>query len=51
MAVFYGDIPPVSATTRFLAYMQAVFGQFYVAVLVAGVVSAYVSARRNKIQD
>lgn len=39
----YGDILPISATARGLAYMQAVFGQFYIAMLVAGLVSAYVS--------
>ena len=43
----YGDILPVSATARGLAYMQAVVGQFYIAVLVAGLVGAYVS-KRNK---
>jgi len=43
----YGDILPVSATARGLAYMQAVVGQFYIAVLVAGLVSAYV-AKRNE---
>ena len=41
----YGDILPVSAMARGLAYMQAVVGQFYIAVLVAGLVSAYVSKR------
>jgi hypothetical protein len=51
MAMFYGDITPVSATARFLACMQAVSGQFYVAVLAAGLVSAYISARRSNIQD
>jgi hypothetical protein len=44
----YGDILPVSATARGLAYMQAVVGQFYIAVLVAGLVGAYVS---NKSSD
>jgi len=43
----YGDILPVSATSRGLAYMQAVVGQFYIAVLVAGLVGAYVSAKRE----
>ena len=47
----YGDITPVSATARFLAYSQAVFGQFYVAVLVAGLVSAYISKRNSEIKD
>jgi hypothetical protein len=43
----YGDILPVSATARGLAYMQAVVGQFYIAVLVAGLVGAYVSTKSN----
>lgn len=43
----YGDITPVSAMARSLAYMQAIAGQFYVAVLVAGLVSAYISDNRN----
>ena len=43
----YGDIVPLSATARALAYLQAIFGQFYIAVLVAGLVSAYVSKRSD----
>ena len=43
----YGDISPVSAMARSLASMQAVAGQFYIAVLVAGLVSAYISERRG----
>ncbi len=43
----YGDITPVSAIARFLAYSQAIFGQFYVAILVAGLVSAYISSRQR----
>ncbi len=38
----YGDIVPVTAVARMLAYMQAAFGQFYIAILVAGLVGAYV---------
>jgi hypothetical protein len=34
----YGDILPTVATTRTLAWMEAVFGQFYIAVLVARLV-------------
>ena len=41
----YGDLTPVSATARTLAYMQAVFGQLYIAILIAGLVSAYISER------
>lgn len=44
----YGDILPISATARGLAYFQAIVGQFYIAVLVAGLVSAYVSRRSEK---
>jgi len=44
----YGDLLPISATARALAYLQAVFGQFYIAVLVAGLVSAYISIRRGQ---
>lgn len=44
----YGDITPVSATAKFLAYSQAVFGQFYIAVLVAGLVGAYIAKSRSK---
>jgi hypothetical protein len=40
----YGDITPVSATARTFAYLQAVFGQFYIAILVAGLVSAYITS-------
>ena len=39
----YGDIAPLTALARTLAYMEAVAGQFYLAVLVAGLVGAYVS--------
>jgi hypothetical protein len=37
--VGYGDISPVSPATRTLAWMEAVTGQFYLAVIVAGLVS------------
>ncbi len=48
----YGDILPISATARALAYMQAVFGQLYFAILVAGLVSALISSRQsNKRND
>ena len=47
----YGDISPVSATARTLAYMQAVLGQFYLAILVAGLVSAYIAKRRRETDD
>lgn len=43
----YGDLTPLSATARTLAYMQAVFGQFYIAILVAGLVSGYITQQRR----
>ncbi len=43
----YGDIGPISAVARALAYMQALFGQFYIAILVAGLVSTYISDRNR----
>ena len=39
----YGDLSPVSSPARIAAYMQAVFGQLYIAILVAGLVGAYIS--------
>lgn len=39
----YGDISPVTALARFLAYFQAIVGQMYIAILVAGLVSSYYS--------
>jgi len=43
----YGDLLPVSALARVLAYMQAVIGQFYIAILVAGLVSAYITDQQK----
>lgn len=43
----YGDILPVTFFARSLAYMEAVVGQFYIAILVAGLVSAYISERQS----
>lgn len=42
----YGDLLPVSATARAMAYLQAVFGQFYIAILVAGLVGAYIAREK-----
>lgn len=44
----YGEIVPLSATARSLAYMEAIFGQFYIAILVAGLVSIHIT---NKLKD
>jgi hypothetical protein len=42
----YGDILPLTATARVLSFIEAVFGQFYIAILVAGLVAAYISDRK-----
>lgn len=41
--VGYGDITPVSPTARTFAWMEAMSGQFYIAVVVAGLVSMIVT--------
>jgi len=43
----YGDILPVSATARALAYSEAVVGVFYMAMLVAALVGAYAAAKTD----
>jgi hypothetical protein len=40
MTVGYGDVTPVSTAARTCAWLEALTGQFYIAVLVAGLVSA-----------
>ena len=48
----YGDILPLTQSARSLAFAEAIVGQFYIAVLVAGLVSAYISAQAaNDGQD
>jgi hypothetical protein len=44
--VGYGDIIPASTTTRTLAWIEAICGQFYLAVIVAGVISMLGPAHR-----
>ncbi len=43
----YGDITPLTQSARSLSFLEAIVGQFYIAVLVAGLVSAYISTRQN----
>jgi len=42
----YGDILPVNTYSRTLAYMEAIAGQFYIAILVASLVGAHLSERQ-----
>lgn len=44
----YGDIVPVSSTARAFAYCEAIFGVFYLAILVAGLVGVFIADRINK---
>lgn len=44
----YGDITPVSPVARTLAFIEALFGQFYIAILVAGFVGLHLGSHRRK---
>ena len=44
----YGDVLPLTYFARTLAYFEAIVGQFYLAVLVAGLVGAYLSERQGQ---
>ena len=41
--VGYGDVSPISSTTRTFAWIEAITGQFYLAIIVAGLVSMLVA--------
>ena len=47
-ALGYGDIAPVSAPARTAAYLQAIFGQFYLAVMVARLVAIHIMVATNQ---
>ena len=44
----YGDITPVSPLVRYLAFMEGIVGQFYIAILVASLVGVRVSNWQQK---
>jgi len=44
----YGDITPVTPIARTLSFLEALFGQFYIAILVASFVGMHISIRRSK---
>lgn len=44
----YGDITPVTPIARTLSFLEALFGQFYIAILVASFVGMHISVRRSK---
>ena len=43
----YGDLTPLKPMVRTLAYLEAILGQFYVAVLVAWLVGMYLSGKNQ----
>jgi len=43
----YGDITPAGALARSLAYVAAIMGQFYIAILVAMVVAQYINEKNE----
>ena len=47
----YGDIVPDTSLTRSVAIVEAVIGQFYVAIVVAVLVSAFVAQRMQDQTD
>lgn len=44
----FGDISPATPLTRFLVYMEALTGQFYLAILVASLIGARFSSNRSE---
>ena len=44
----YGDVLPISPTTRTCAWIEGIMGQFYLAVIVAGLVSMLVTKARSE---
>jgi hypothetical protein len=49
--VGYGDVTPISPTTRTLAWIEAMTGQFYLAIIVAGLVSKLVTKSERGAGD
>ncbi len=47
----FGDITPTLPLARFLTYLEGLVGQFYLAILVASLVGARVSAWQQKEED
>ncbi|MEC4748134.1 ion channel [Methylomicrobium sp. Wu6] len=42
----YGDITPVAPLARTLAYFEVISGQFYIAIMLAGLVGLFLNHRR-----
>jgi hypothetical protein len=50
-SVGYGDVTPVSISARTLSWVEALTGQLYLAVLIAGLISALVARRVTDTQQ
>jgi voltage-gated potassium channel len=46
----YGDVLPLTYFARMLAIFESIVGQFYLAILVAGLVGAYLSGKQGQGQ-
>lgn len=44
----YGDITPVAPLARTLAYLEAIGGQLYIAIMLAGLVGLFLNNRRSR---
>ncbi|MGR9037551.1 MAG: ion channel, partial [Gammaproteobacteria bacterium] len=42
----YGDITPLAPLARTLAYLEAIGGQLYIAIMLAGLVGLFLNGRR-----
>ena len=47
----YGDITPMTPIARTLAYIEALFGQFYIAILVASFVGIHISRGQKQTDE
>ncbi len=43
----YGDISPISSTACTIAWMHAVLGQLYLAIMIAGLVGSHIASKRD----
>ena len=47
----YGDITPISESARTLAWFEALVGQFYVAVMIGGLVATHISESQSRSRE
>ena len=47
----FGDITPASEIAKVFVYIEAIVGQFYLAVLVAGLVGSYLAEKNMRSKD